>query len=436
MKTSRLSLFLTLLSILLLFTFGSVIRAQDAQELTVTWWGSQARHDRTIELIELFESEHPGLEITYEFSGWGDYWTRVNTQATGGNVACVMQQDYAYLTEWATRDLLMPLDELIESGAIDVSNVDQSVLDSGKVNGETFGISLGTNSQTFILDVDAFEAAGVELPAKDWTWEDFEEISNQIHEASGIWSIAYGPWDDNMMKSVLISSGQWLFSEDGSAIGITEPQVWFDHLARIKRLMDSGAIAPMEEQADIAAAGLEGSPIVEGNEAIRYQWSNQVVALTTAAGEDRNFILHPLPRVSEGQSANYLKPSMFFSITAGCPNPELAAEFINFATNDLEANDILFAERGVPISSEVREYLAEKVDPVTAQIFEFIAEVGEDASPVPLPDPAGWSDVNANVLYPQYIDQVLFGQTTPEEGYDFFVSESNSILAQNAATDE
>src|SRR5690606_21461510 len=118
--------------------------------------------------------------------------------------------------------------------------------------------------------------------------------------------------------------------------------------------------------------GLEGSPIVEGNEAIRYQWSNQVVALTTAAGEDRNFVLHTLPRVEGGQSANYLKPSMFFSITAGCPNPELAAEFINFATNDLEANDILFAERGVPISSEVREYLADKVDPVTAQIFDFI----------------------------------------------------------------
>ena len=101
----------------------------------------------------------------------------------------------------------------------------------------------------------------------------------------------------------------------------------------------------------MSAPGLEGSPIVQGKEAMRYQWSNQVVALTTAAGEDRHFVLYPMPRVEGGQSANYLKPSMFFSITQQCQHPEEAAMFIDYFTNNLEANDVLFAERGVPVSS-------------------------------------------------------------------------------------
>lgn len=428
MKISRPALLLFFVIALLMLTIGSIAQAQ-ATTLTITWWGSQSRHDRTIAAIELFETNNPDVTVEYEFNGWGDYWTRVNTQAAGENVACVMQQDYAFLTEWASRGLLMPLDELYASGAIDVSNIGQGILDSGTVDGQAFGLSLGTNSQVFILDADAFAAAGVELPAWDWTWDDFETISNQIHEATGLWSIAYGPWDDNSLKSLLISDGQWLFTEDGSAIGVEDSSVLVDHLERIQRLMASGAIPSMEEQADIAAAGLEGSPIVLGTEAMRYQWSNQVVALYTAAGEGRNFVMYPMPRVADGVTPNYLKPSMFFSITEGCETVEEAAAFIDFMTNSIEANDILLGERGVPVSTVVSADLQGKVDPVSVQVFEFIAAISEVAQPVPPPDPAGWNDIRVNVLAPQFTDPVLFGMVSAQEGYDTFVTESNNILA-------
>lgn len=432
MKTPKIALLITLL-VALLLTSVAVVSAQDTVELSVTWWGSQNRHDRTIQVIEMFEAENPNIDVTYEFVGWTDYWTKVNTQVAGGNVACVMQQDYKFMTEWAQRGLLRPLDDLIESGAIDTSGVGESVIESGKVDGEVYGISLGTNSQAIIIDADAFEAAGVELPAWDWTWDDFEAISTQIHEATGIWSIAYGIWDDPNIVSLLLSSGQLMFSEDGTAIAVEDPTPVFQHLERIQRLMESGAIASMDEQADVSAAGQEGSPIVMGTEAMRYQWSNQIVSIYSAAGEDRNFVLYPLPRVAGGQSANYLKPSMFFSITEQCQNVEEAAMFVDYFTNSLEANDVLAGERGVPIDAEVREHLASEVDPVNAKIFEFIAQVGEDASPVPPPEPAGYADLIANVFSPQFIDPVLFGMMTPEEGWETFVAEGNLILEQNNA---
>ncbi len=220
-----------------------------------------------------------------------------------------------------------------------------------------------------------------------------------------------------------------MFNSDGTAIGITDPSPLIDHLEMIKRLMDDGAIASMDEQADVAAPGLEGSPIVSGKEAIRYQWSNQVVALTTAAGEGRHFVLYPMPRVEGGVSANYLKPSMFFSVTQQCQNPEAAAMFIDYVTNNLEANDVLFAERGVPVSSVVRDYLAGKVDPVSASIFQFIADISSTASPVPPPDPVGYSDIVSNVLAPELTDPVLFGMESAQDGYNTFVADANAILS-------
>ena len=409
MKTSKIVLLITVLGALLLMSVA-VVAAQDQVDLSITWWGSQNRHDRTIQVINMFHEAHPNINVTYEFSGWSDYWTKVNTQVAGGNVACVMQQDYAYLTEWASRGLLIPMDDMISSKQIDATNIAQSVLDSGKVNGQVYGISLGTNSQTYILDADAFAKAGIDLPPMDWTWNDFEKISTEIHDKLGIWSTAYGPWDDGNLKSILLSSGQWMFNADGTAIGITDPTPLINHLEMIKRLMDAGAIASMDQQADVSAPGLEGSPIVDGKEAIRYQWSNQVVALTNAAGENRHFVLYPVPRVEGGKSANYLKPSMFFSITKECQHPAEAAMFIDYFTNNLDANDVLAAERGVPVSKPVLDHLADKVDAVTASIFKFIADISADASPVPPPDPVGYKDIVDNVIAPEFTDPVLFGQ--------------------------
>jgi len=432
---------LLLVATLFLLSIGSVAFAQDQTELTITWWGSDNRHNRTIEVIEMFEAEHPEIDVTYEFSSWGDYWTRVNTQASGGSVACVMQQDYNYLTEWASRGLLMPLDELIASGAIDVADVAKAIIDSGRVtvdvNGEmvdsVYGISLGSNSQVYILDVDAFEEAGLELPAWDWTWDDFEEMAYQMYENTGKWMIAYGPWDDNSTWAMIISSGQTPFSEDGTTLGWDDPEPVVEYFARIKRMMDAGAIPSMEMQADVEAASPshEQSPIIRGEEAIRYQWSNQVVSLVNAAGEGRNFVLHALPRVPGGASANYLKPSMFFSITDGCETVEEAAMFIDYFTNSLEANEVLNAERGVPIAPAVLDHLAEMADDTNRAIFEYIAHISEDASPIPPPPPAGYADIQSNVFEPMFIDPVLFGMIAPEEGVEAYRTEAQAILDAN-----
>jgi len=438
----RLQIVSCILVIVLLPLLGSGIFAQDQTELTITWWGSDNRHDRTIEVIEMFEAEHPEIDISYEFSGWGDYWTRVNTQVAGNAVACIMQQDYNYLTEWASRGLLMPLDDLIEEGAINLEDVAPAIIDSGRVSLEgedgemtdyVYGVSLGSNSQVYILDVDAFEEAGLELPAWDWTWDDFEELAYQMYDNTGRWMIAYGPWDDNSTWAAIISSGQSPWSDDGTTFGWDNVEPVVEYFERIQRMMDYGAIPSMDMQADVEAASPshEQSPIIRSEEAIRYQWSNQVVSLFNAAGEERNFVLQPLPRIPEGRSANYLKPSMFFSITEGCETVEEATMFIDYFTNNFEANEVLFAERGVPIAPAVLDHLSAMVDDTTASIFDYIAKISEDASPIPPPPPAGYTDINTNVFSPMLIEPVLYGMISAEEGVETFRQEAQAILDAN-----
>ncbi len=135
----------------------------------------------------------------------------------------------------------------------------------------------------------------------------------------------------------------------------------------------------------------------------------------SAAGEDRNLYMNHLPRLEGGQSANYVKPSMFFSITSQAKEPEAAAMFIDFFTNDVEANEILFAERGVPVSSEIRDALKPELGKAQLEMFEFLDRVVADSSPIRPPDPVGHADIINNIYWPEAIDPVLYGQMDSAE---------------------
>jgi multiple sugar transport system substrate-binding protein len=430
MPHSKYRILISLVVMLSLLSIGLVAQAQDTIELQVNWWGSQNRHDRTIQAIELFKAANPGVEIVYEFAGFGDYWTLLNTKAAGEQLPCVMQQDYAYLAEWQSRGLLAPLGEHYESGAIDVTNVPESLLAGGLVGDEYYGISLGTNSQSIIVNTDLFEQAGMELPSADWTWTEFEEVARALHENLGIWAITSGSSglpDVQVWRSMNLSFGQTVIGEDGVSLGITDWQPTIDHFNLILRLQNDGVIATQEEAAEFTGLPLEQSNIVTGLSAMQYQWSNQVVAVFSAMPDSTLKLWH-LPRAEGGPPSNYLKPSMFFSITSQCETPELAASFINFFTNDLAANDVLFAERGVPISTVVAEYLLPNLDAAGAETFDFIERVTADSSPIPVPDPPNWSNFTGNVYGPLFSDPVLYGQITPEEAVVILETEGNAIL--------
>jgi multiple sugar transport system substrate-binding protein len=371
------------------------------------------------------------VDIVYEFAGWEDYWTKLAPQAAGGNLPDIMQQDYARLEEWVARDLLMPLDGYVESGLIDLSDVPVGSVNGGRVGGTLYAINLGNNSQTFILDADAFAKAGIELPPQDWTWADFEKIALGLHEKLGIWGMGPGLLNEQVWKSLYLGHGEWSYSNDGSGLGYTDDQIYAGYLHMVLGLQEAGAMTSREEElARFTGTGPELDPIVSGESAIASYWSNQIVAIQSAAGEERNFVLTHLPRPEGGAPSNYLKPSQFFSITKHAKHPEEAAKFISYFTNNIEANKVLLAERGVPISPAVQEALLPLLGKPQIAMFDYLKRVEADSSPIRPPDPAGHADLVNNVFLPEVIDPVMFGLITPEEGVATLREMGSEILAQ------
>jgi len=154
--------------------------AQEQIELRMTWWGGQARHDRTLQVIELYESRNPHVKILPEYSGFDGYFDKLSTQFAAGNAPDIIQYG-GNLNDYVARGVVLPLDDYVGS-VIDLSKHSQSMIDAATFDGKFYGVTLGTNAFGVLINKTLFEEAGVPLPSRDWTWEDFAEISLQLSQ--------------------------------------------------------------------------------------------------------------------------------------------------------------------------------------------------------------------------------------------------------------
>ncbi len=402
-------------------------------ELRFAWWGSQDRHNRTIKVIEMFEAQHPNIKITYEFANFTDYFTKMATSATGGNLPDLMQQDYATIQQWTNNGLLLPLDDYVNDRTINLTDVPKSSIDGGRIDGKLIALNMGNNSQAMLLDTDAFQKAGIPLPAANWTWDDFEKIAMEFKTKANLNGGGANLPTIQMWKSLYLGYGQWGFSNDGKSLGYTDDSKFVDYLKMLMRLQDAGAITSQQEEiANYRSSSVEALPIVGGKSAMQYMWSNQLVAAWTAAGENRHFKLAMLPRPRDGtQAENYPKPSQFISITRNTKHPKEAAQFIDYITNDVEANKVLLGERGVPISPKIAEAIAPLLTPAQIETQDYLAIVAKEGSPLPPPDPAVQTNLDNNIFLPQLVDPVLLKQTTPEAGVAQFRKDATALLSSS-----
>ena len=123
----------------------------------------------------------------------------------------------------------------------------------------------------------------------------------------------------------------------------------------------------------------------------------------------------------------YIKPAMFWAISSDCESPEEAALLVNWLINSEEAVDIVKADRGLPVNTQLREQITPQLDPAGQEAAEFIERITPGLSePPPLP-PQGAGEVQS--IFQRLNEQVLFDQITVEEAADQLISEVGSAIA-------
>jgi multiple sugar transport system substrate-binding protein len=86
-------------------------------------------------------------------------------------------------------------------------------------------------------------------------------------------------------------------------------------------------------------------------------------------------------------------------------------------------------ERGVPISSKVKEALKPLLNPEELKVFEYVAWAEANSSPADAPSPIG--SVEVEKLLKDISEQILYKKISIEDAAPRFRTEANAILAKN-----
>lgn len=399
--------------------------AQDTR-LRLLWWGSQRRNEVTTKVVDMYMAAHPEVAVVGESAGWDAYWARLATQTAGGNAPDVMQMDYRFIFEYARRGVLHPLDDFMADGTLDLSNYSDAAVAGGQVEGKTYGVSLGANSSAIMVNKSAFEEAGLSVPEAGITWEDYANIAAELTEKigkRGFHGSADSGGGEPTLEVWLRQRGKSLYDAEGN-LGFDEGDAaeWFTMWDAMRK---SGACVPADIQA-LDQQEIETNMVSLGHAAMGFAHSNQIVGFQ--AMNQAPLTMMPFPTGGPGSKpGQYLKPSMFFSVSATSEVAGDAAKFISHFVNDLDATAVLGLERGVPESSEVRNALKPSLDELGRLQVDYIGNLGDLVGELPPPPPAGAGEIN--FLLKRVNEEVGFG-TPPEAGAEAFVAEAKSILAR------
>jgi multiple sugar transport system substrate-binding protein len=396
--------------------------SDDPVTLRFTWWGSDERHSRTQQVIELFQNEHPNITVTGEFKDWNGYWDSLATAVAANDAPDVIQMDELYLASYAERGVLLDLGTVTEH--LDTSGFDENALATGVVDGTQHAIPVGLTVYSMLVNVDLLEEYGVEMPDDtSWSWEDLKAAGAEISEASSgeVTGVQSWGFDAGGLNIWARQAGASLYDEDGNVA--LPPEVLVDYWNYLTELADQGIAPEPSVTIERSSAGLDQSGTATNTSAFATWWNTQLTSLTAASGSQLELLRLP----GESQAASpgaYYKSSMYWSIAAGSDHPAEAALFVDFLANSEAAASVLLTDRGVPANPTIRAAIADQLEETDQAASAYLDEI-EVGEPYRV-TPNGASDIEA--ILARHTEQVLFGQATPEEAAQSFIDELQSEI--------
>ena len=399
-------------------TNSKVNDSSEEVTLKFIWWGNDQRSSLTQKAIELFQQKHPNIKFeTKSYPTTPDVKVNLAMNTADEDMPDIIQMNYDFIHDYANRNLLESFNPYVEKKILNLSDVDKSCLEGGIDNEQLYGLAWGINAYCIAVNPTIFQKAGIEVPKSGYTYNDLYNVAKslkaQINDP-GFYPLA------NFVdfNTYVRSTGNTYYSKDGGSLGYNDDQVFVDYFKFYKKCIDEGLIAP-------TSFTDKNALITSGKSAIWYGVSNQVSGLSKAANSVMSII--SVPSQTTGKITSCIRPSMFLTVSAYSKHKKEAVEFIDFITNDLEANEALKAERGVPTSTKISDSFEQKASQADKEQYTFLKYIKENPSPQDpaTPNAAG----NVASLLQRLSDDILAGELKPEDGAKQFRTSANKILS-------
>ena len=404
-----------------------VVPSKGEVTIRLNWWGGDSRVKTTEKAVKAFEKEHPNIHVQTEYSDWTGYWDKLAVQSAGGNAPDVMQMDELYLSFYGGMNALLDLNKAKKY--LDLSGIDSSLLEMGKLNGEQVAVPLSTAQYGVIVNNDVLDSLGLKLPknAGSWTWDEFEDFAKEVADASNGKVVgAIAPNNGYSLQLWARQHGESLFKGDTVAI---RPNTLAQFLQMPAKWAANGIEISKETWSENVTASLNDSAFGKGRQAMMLTQASQITPYAQASGTS-NMTLLPVPQVKPGAKTNYLKPGMYWCVSSGSEHPAEAAMLVNYLLNNEKAGTILGTERGIPANNDIRKSLSVSAAGTDKRSVDFVDQIESTIGEAPGITPNGASDLDSLIV--RYQQDVVFGKRKPLSAAKAMIDELQESIDFNS----
>ena len=167
---------------------GATTLDEDA-DVTLTWWTGQADQAQTIleGLAAEFEDEHPNvtIEVSSGAPSTEDLLQKLSASFAGGTYPDVSYAFGSWASELAASERTLDITEQVSEPDVAWDEFSGAARQTAQPTGEaTIGFPAVVDNLSLIYNTTVFDAAGVDYPTEDWTWEDFRAAAKELTDAS------------------------------------------------------------------------------------------------------------------------------------------------------------------------------------------------------------------------------------------------------------
>ena len=402
----------------------------DVADISFMWWGGTVREERTQAALDLYHSNNPGVTFEMESVAWSDYKNELENKHNSNSLPDIAQIDYSFLDSSVNNGMLVDLTPYLADGTLDLSGVDPGLISAGSVNGKVYAVCAGVNVPTLMYNKTLLDELEIEIK-DNMTMEEFYEVARQVYEKSGVKTdIAHGTSYNYLPYIMRAKDITKLFNHN--SLNVSSAADFEDFFSIYETGVSEGWIMGNDVYTDLVDGSVDKNPLVlyttpETQSWCAFFWSNQLTTLTNEAPEGVEIGITTWPSYDPAKS-DFLKPAMFFSVTAGAgENEEAAVRVINYLLNSQPANELMLAERGIPASAAVAAAIAPLLDQNGQTVTTFINDVVTPNSSNVSP-----SDPEAATLVYSYTDElvskILGGQMTAAEAAQELFEQGNKLM--------
>jgi multiple sugar transport system substrate-binding protein len=290
-----------------------------AEPVTITYSNfisNGGNEENLATIIEAFEAENPTITVDVTTMPYADYFTALQTDLAAGTTADVFDIEYATYPTYQSAGAFAPLE------GVDTSVYRGDVAAAYQTDGVSYALPTSFSTVVLYFNKDLFDAAGLDYPTSDWTWEDEQAAAEALTDTgAGVWG-DYQPISYYEFYKALVQAGGQFLSDDGTAVAFDSPE----GVAAAEWLVGkSGTTMPTAEQG-AGTPDFDTSLWAGGKLAM---WHSGIWMFGAAADSDFAWDIAVEPGDAQNASAVF---SNAVAVSANSSEKEAAQKFAEYLT--------------------------------------------------------------------------------------------------------